>query len=52
MAAQIGQSTRSQRFIKVYLLTWAIVAVGALGYLATLALQPPAGPARPQIADP
>ena len=52
MAAQIGQSTRSQRFIKVYLLTWALMAVGALGYLATLALQPPTGPARPQIADP
>lgn len=53
MAAQIGQPTRSQRFIKVYLLAWALMAVGALGYLTMLALQPPAGASRPpQVADP
>jgi hypothetical protein len=37
MAAHIGHSTRSRRFIKVYLMTWAMLAVGAVAYLALLA---------------
>jgi hypothetical protein len=37
MAAHIGQPTRSRRFIKVYLITWAMLAVGAVAYLALLA---------------
>jgi hypothetical protein len=37
MAAHIGQPTRSRRFIKVYLMTWALLAVGAVAYLALLA---------------
>lgn len=52
MATHIGQPTRSRRFIKAYLTTWAVLAVGALAYLAVLAFQPPAAPARPQVADP
>lgn len=52
MAAQTGQSTRSQRFIKVYLSMWALIAVAALGYLSTLALQPHAAPVRTQVAEP
>lgn len=46
----IGQPTRSRRFIKVYLALWAFAAVGALGYLATLAYAPP-GPPRQQVAE-
>ena len=51
MAAHIGQPTRSRRFIKVYLTLWALAAVGALGYLATLAFPPSAAPPRQQIAE-
>jgi len=40
MAVHIGQPTRSRRFIKVYLMTWAVLAVGALAYLAMLAFPP------------
>jgi hypothetical protein len=36
MAAHIGQPTRSRRFIKMYLATWALLASGALTYLAVL----------------
>jgi hypothetical protein len=36
MAAHTGQPTRSRRFIKVYLSTWALLASGALAYLAVL----------------
>jgi hypothetical protein len=42
MAAQIGQPAPSRRFIKVYLLTWGLLALGALGYLAILTLPPQA----------
>jgi hypothetical protein len=52
MATHIGQPTRSRRFIKAYLTTWALLAVGALAYLAVLAFQLPAVPPRPQVADP
>jgi sporulation related protein len=37
MAAHTGQPTRSRRFIKFYLSTWALLASGALIYLAALA---------------
>jgi hypothetical protein len=40
MAAHIAQPTRSRRFIKVYLSTWAVLACGALAYLAVLAFPP------------
>jgi hypothetical protein len=42
MAAHIAQPTRSRRFIKVYLSTWALLACGALAYLAVLAFPPQA----------
>jgi hypothetical protein len=40
MAAHIAQPTRSRRFIKVYLSVWALLAAGALAYLAILAFPP------------
>jgi hypothetical protein len=40
MAAHIAQPTRSRRFIKIYLFTWALLACGALAYLAVLAFPP------------
>jgi len=40
MAAHIDQPARSRRFIKVYLATWALLASGALAYLAVLAFPP------------
>lgn len=53
MAAYTDQPLRSRRFVKVYLATWASLAVGALGYLAHLALQAPqASPPRTQVAEP
>src|SRR5262245_11469773 len=52
MAAHIGQPTRSRRFIKVYLLTWAMLAVGAVAYLAFLAFPPDAATPPPvEVAD-
>jgi hypothetical protein len=42
MAAHIGHPAPSRRFIKVYLFTWGLLAVGALGYLAMLAFPPQA----------
>jgi SPOR domain len=52
MAAHIGQPTRSRRFIKVYLMTWALLAVGAVAYLTLLAYpQPWAAPSRPDTAE-
>jgi sporulation related protein len=42
MAAHIAQPTRSRRFIKVYLSMWALLASGALAYLAVLAFPPQA----------
>jgi len=51
MAAHIGHSTRSRRFIKVYLMTWAMLAVGAVAYLALLAFpQQAAAPPAPETA--
>src|SRR5215510_13108943 len=50
MAAHIGQPTRSRRFIKVYLMTWAMLAVGALAYLAMLAFPQPAAAPTPEAA--
>ena len=53
MAAYISQPTRSRRFIKVYLATWALLAVAALAYLAVLAFQPSQSTApRTQVAEP
>ena len=49
MAAHIGQPARSRRFIKVYLCTWGLLAVGALAYLAMLAF-PPQAASPPQAA--
>jgi hypothetical protein len=52
MTAHIGQPTRSRRFIKVYLMTWAMLAVGAVAYLALLALPPQAAaPPPPETAE-
>jgi sporulation related protein len=42
MAAHIGQPTRSRRYIKLYLSTWALLASGALAYLAVLSFPPKA----------
>lgn len=51
MAAHIGQPTRSRRFIKVYLLTWGLLAVGAVAYLALLAVpQQASAPPPPEAA--
>ena len=53
MAAFTDQPPRPRRFIKVYLATWALVAMGALGYLSHLALQPSHGvQTRTQTAEP
>jgi hypothetical protein len=49
MAAHTGQPTRSRRFIKVYLITWAMLAIGAVAYLAVLAF--PQQASAPQVAD-
>jgi hypothetical protein len=50
MAAHIGQPTRSRRFIKVYLMTWALLAVGAVTYLTLLAYpHPSAAPPRVEM---
>jgi hypothetical protein len=52
MAAHIGQPTRSRRFIKVYLLMWALLAVGAVAYLTLLTYpQPAAAPPRTETAE-
>jgi hypothetical protein len=48
MAAHIGQPAPSRRFIKVYLFTWGLLAMGALGYLAMLAF-PPQAVTPPQV---
>jgi hypothetical protein len=40
MAAFTDQPPRSRRFIKLYLATWALLAVGALAYLGLLTVQP------------
>lgn len=52
MAAYTDQPPRSRRFIKVYLATWALLAVGALAYLGLLAFHPAQGlHPRPQVAE-
>jgi hypothetical protein len=54
MANHAGKIRRSPRFIRVYLVTWGLLAVGALIYLASLAWQPSPltkSAVRPQIAD-
>jgi hypothetical protein len=50
MAVQSGQPTRSRRYIKVYLSTWALLASGALAYLAALSLPPRAEAPAPQAS--
>jgi hypothetical protein len=40
--ARIGQPAPSRRFIKVYLFTWGLLAVGALAYLTLLTFPPQA----------
>ena len=53
MAAYTDQPPRSRRFMKVYLATWALLAVAALGYLGMLAFHPLQGvQSRPQVAEP
>jgi len=52
MAAHTAQPTRSRRFIKVYLVTWAMLALAALAYLSLLAFQPQQTPPRTQTAEP
>jgi septal ring-binding cell division protein DamX len=53
MSAQAGQHAQSGRFIRVYLLTWGLLAAGGLTYLASLALPLDMGLARqPQVAQP
>jgi hypothetical protein len=55
MAAHAVHHSRSGRFVKAYLLTWGIMAAGALTYLGSLAWQPEllaTPPARTQIAEP
>ena len=52
MAAHTAQPARSRRFIKVYLVTWAMLAAGALAYLSVLALQLQPSPPRTQTAEP
>jgi hypothetical protein len=43
----------SRRFIRAYLVIWGVAAVGALGYLATLALQPESlAPSNPKLTEP
>ncbi len=49
MAAHIGQPTQSRRYIKLYLGTWGLMAVGSLTYLAVLAF-PQDAAAPPQAA--
>jgi SPOR domain len=48
MAAHIDQPTRSRRYIKLYLSTWALLASGALVYLAVLSFPPNAAAPAPQ----
>jgi SPOR domain len=53
MSAQAGQHAHSGRFLRVYLLTWGLLAAGGLTYLASLAVPLDIGLARqPQVAQP
>jgi SPOR domain len=52
MAEHVAHLPRSERFIKVYLFVWGLLAAGGLTYLATLVWQPDwlsPPPRRPQI---
>ena len=40
MAAHAVHHPKSGRFVKAYLLTWGLMATGALAYLGSLAWQP------------
>jgi cell division septation protein DedD len=56
MAAHIGQPAPSRRFIKIYLCTWGLLAVGALAYLLFLtfppqAVSPPQAAVKPPASD-
>jgi sporulation related protein len=50
MAEHISQPTRSRRFVKLYLSMWALLASGALFYLAVLAFPPNAEAPAPQVS--
>jgi hypothetical protein len=53
MSAQAVQQTQSGRFIRVYLLTWGLLAAGGLTYLASVAWQlDPRPPQQEQVAKP
>jgi hypothetical protein len=53
MSAQAGQQAQSGRFMRVYLLTWGLLAAGGLTYLGSLALPLDIGLAwQPQVAQP
>ena len=53
MAAHIDQPPRSRRFIKFYLATWGLLAIGALAYLGMFAMQPHnAAAPRSQTSEP
>ena len=53
MSAQAGQHAHSGRYLRVYLLTWGLLAAGGLTYLASLAIPFDIGLARqPQVAQP
>ena len=53
MALQELNPAPSRRFIRAYLVIWGVAAVGALGYLATLALQPESlAPSHPKVTEP
>jgi hypothetical protein len=53
MSAQALQHGQSGRFIRVYLLTWGLMAAGGLTYLASLAFPLDIGALRqPQVAQP
>jgi SPOR domain len=51
MTAHAVHNPRSGRFVKAYLLTWGLMATGALAYLGSLAWQPDGvGTTSPQLA--
>jgi len=54
MAAQKVHHPASRGYVRVYLLTWGVLAAGGLGYLGTLAWQPEffAAPAPVQVTQP
>lgn len=52
MAAHIASPTRSRRFIKVYLVIWAFLALAALGSLSLLVFEAPQATQRAQAVEP